>query len=348
MTATPAAQMPTHDAALTLARDLAGRAVDAVAPLRGGRNARVFRVAAGPELFALKLFPPPADGRDRLATEVEALRLMQGCGIAGVARVVATDPARHGALLTWLEGAPVATPGDADVDAAAQFLAALHAAGATAAGRAFRRPAAEACLSAREVERQIRARLAALLARGETEPALASFLRGTFEPALEALLARAERAFGAAGLDFATPLPQDKQSLVPADFGFHNCLRAADGRLKFVDFEYFGWDDPVKLTADILHHPGTPLPAPQAARLRAAALRIYGNDTLFAPRLAALYPLFGLRWVLILLNEFLPERWRGRVAAGETEAWPRAKARQLARAGDLLAQLAPLAEAAHG
>jgi Ser/Thr protein kinase RdoA (MazF antagonist) len=348
MTALRAETTAAHDAALALARDLVGRPIDGLTPLRGGRNARVFRVAAGPEVFALKLFPPPIDGRDRLATEVEALRLMQERGIADVARVVAADPARHGALLTWLDGTPIAAPGDADIDAAAQFLAALHGSGATPAGRAFRRPAAEACLSGREVERQIRARLATLMMHGETEPALADFLRGAFAPALAALLARAERAFAAAGLDFATPLPQEKQSLVAADFGFHNCLRGTDGRLKFLDFEYFGWDDPVKLTADILHHPGTPLAAPQAARLRAAALRIYADDAAFAPRLAALYPLFGLRWALILLNEFVPERWRRRVEAGETEAWPQAKARQLARADELVARLAPQAEAAHG
>jgi hypothetical protein len=348
MSAMPAAETAAHDAALALARDLVGGPVGAITPLRGGRNARVFRVAAGTEAFALKLFPPPTDGRDRLGTEVEALQLMQKCGIADVARVVATDPDRHGALLTWLDGVPVAIPCDADIDAAAEFLAALRAAGATAAGRAFRRPAAEACLSGREVERQVRARLATLAVRGDTEPALADFLRGAFAPSFARLLARAEGAFAAAGLDFTAPLPQENQSLVPADFGFHNCLRGADGRLKFVDFEYFGWDDPVKLTADMLHHPGTPLGAPQAARLREAALRIYGNDLAFAPRLAALYPLFGLRWALILLNEFLPERWHRRVEAGEAEAWPQAKARQLTRANELLARLAPHAEAAHG
>jgi len=347
MMVTPAPETDDRAAALALARDLVGGAVDAIAPLRGGRNARVFRVAAGGERFALKVFPPPAaDGRDRLATEVAALRLMQGAGISTVARVVATDPARHGALLSWLDGEPIAAPSDADIDAAAAFLAALHALRASAPARAFGRSAAEACLSGREVERQIRARLAALLALGAKE--LASFLHAAFAPALAASLARAEQAFAAAGLDFATPLPQEKQSLVPADFGFHNCLRDADGRLSFVDFEYFGWDDPVKLTADMLHHPGTPLGSPQAARLRAAALRIYGGDAAFAPRLDALFPLFGLRWVLILLNEFLPERWRGRVLAGDADAWADAKARQLVRARELLTRLAPLPEAAHG
>jgi hypothetical protein len=147
----------------------------------------------------------------------------------------------------------------------------------------------------------------------------------------------------AAGLDFRATLPQEKRSLVPSDFGFHNALRRADGTLGFVDFEYFGWDDPVKLTADVLHHPGTPLGSLQRDRFRSASLAIYGADASFGARLAALYPLFGLRWALIVLNEFLPDRWRLRVAAGETESWAQAKTRQLARARDLLAQTQEMA-----
>ena len=49
------------------------------------------------------------------------------------------------------------------------------------------------------------------------------------------------------------------------------------------------------------------------------------------------YPLFGLRWALILLNEFIPDRWRRRVLAGATESWAEAKTRQLMLARGLLA-----------
>jgi len=41
--------------------------------------------------------------------------------------------------------------------------------------------------------------------------------------------------------------------------------------------------------------------------------------------------------VLILLNEFIPDRWRRRVLAGATESWAEAKARQLMLARGLLA-----------
>jgi hypothetical protein len=83
----------------------------------------------------------------------------------------------------------------------------------------------------------------------------------------------------------------------------------------------------------------------QRERFHDAALAIYGADATFAARLEALYPLFGLRWALILLNEFLPDRWRLRVAAGEAEPWAVAKTRQLARARDLLARTEEMAHA---
>src|SRR6202041_3384794 len=144
---------------------------------------------------------------------------------------------------------------------------------------------------------------------------------------------------------FDTELPDEWQSLVPSDFGFHNSLRRPDGALAFLDFEYFGWDDPVKLTADILLHPGRPLELPQRERFRQAATRLYGGDPAFATRLPAYQPLFGLRWVLILLNEFIPERWQRRVLAGETGSWSDVKVRQLSHAREFLAGLEAKVEA---
>src|SRR6202040_3710161 len=120
-----------------------------------------------------------------------------------------------------------------------------------------------------------RHRFSALHAHCDQEPDLAHFLNGSFTPLLEHHVNGAKGKMAAAGLDFAATLPQEKRSLVPSDFGFHNSLRRMDGTLAFVDFEYFGWDDPVKLTADILLHPGMSLGDAQRARLRLGAGRLY-------------------------------------------------------------------------
>ncbi len=126
---------------------------------------------------------------------------------------------------------------------------------------------------------------------------------------------------------------------MPSDFGFHNSLRRRDGSLAFIDFEYFGWDDPVKLIADILLHPDKMLSPPQRKRLRQAAGRQYGEDATFFLRLDAYLPLFGVRWVLIMLNEFIPARWQLRMLAGDVVSWQNAKVRQLAHAVEFLRSL---------
>ena len=50
-------------------------------------------------------------------------------------------------------------------------------------------------------------------------------------------------------------LPVEQRTLSPSDFGFHNALRRPDGRVVFLDLEYFGWDDPAKMISDFLLHP---------------------------------------------------------------------------------------------
>jgi transketolase len=303
----------------------------------GGRNSRVYRVDSPRGRFALKLYDPrPDDGRDGLACEAEALRLMADHGITCVPRVVAVDAAHRAALLTWIDGEPPATVTRADIEAAADFLDALHALRRTAEAEGLPL-AAEACLSGAEIERQIHKRHARLAALGEDERELAAFLESSFSPLVDRALVYAKARMSAAGLDFAAQLPRASQSLVPADFGFHNSLRRPDGTLVFFDFEYFGWDDPVKLTADFLLHPGTALDAAVRSGFEAAARHRYGTDAAFGPRFDALLPLFGLRWVLILLNEFLPDRWDRRVRAGTSLDWDEAKRRQLVRARALFA-----------
>lgn len=326
--------------ASAVARRLAGAGAE-IRPLQsGGRNSRIYRVDSNGATYALKQYPSKEfDPRDRLATEVGALRLMAQAELATVPRVIAVDSDRGYALLSWLEGAVPNQLTDGDIDAAVAFLGAVHALRTTPwAGQ--QPSAAEACLSGAEIARQLSARRERLQSIAEENPELADFLDKTFDPAHRQRLDEARVRLAAERLDFAAELPQERRSLVPSDFGFHNALRHPDGSLAFVDFEYFGWDDPVKMTADILLHPGHQLSASHRRRFRQSAIAVYGTDADFATRLGALLPLFGLRWTLILLNEFLPERWQNRLLAGTTESWDAAKTRQLTRARDFLSSLA--------
>ena len=327
--------------AASIARTLLCAPVERVERLAsGGRNSRVYRCVDGSgRRFALKQYPPrPGDSRDSLRCETEALHLMTRNGVMNVPHVAAVDAKTRSALLTWIDGSSVGAVNEADIAAANDFLSAVHALRHSSEAQDLSL-AAEACLSGAEIEHQICARRARLTESCAGERELATFLDSSFSPLFEQALTQAKGQMAAAGLDFAAQLPRALQSLVPSDFGFHNSLRRPDGTLAFLDFEYFGWDDPVKLTADFLLHPGMMLGAAERRCFETAARLRYGDDPAFGARLDALLPLFGMRWVLILLNEFLPERWQQRVRAGLSLDWGQAKRRQLVQARAFLARI---------
>lgn len=324
---------PALDAAARAASALAGGPVASIERVRGfGRNSGVYRVRAGDTDYALKQYPPRRPGdRDRAAVEHAALRFLTGHGTATVPHPVAVDAAAGYLLLEWVEGDAVETPTAADIAAACVFLRDIHA--LRVEGDAAAQPmAAEACISAAEIVAQIEQRLARLGAIGAAESALSVFVDGDLRPLFHRVTAWAEAGYAAAGFSFSGELEVTARTLCPADFGFHNAMRRRGGDLVFIDFDYFGWDDPVKLTADFLLHPGMCLNDALRRQFTTAAIGLYGADRSFNRRLALLYPLFSLRWCTILLNEFLPERWANRVAAGAAADWASAKQRQLQRA----------------
>jgi phosphotransferase family enzyme len=331
---------PALDAAAQAARALAGRPAASIERVRGyGRNSGVYRLRAGGAVYALKQYPPRRPGeRDRATVEYAALGFLSGHGIATVPRPIAVDAAGGYLLLEWINGEPVETPEAANIAAACNFLRAIHAL-RDESDAAAQSLAAEACISGVETAAQIERRLERLAALAG-EPALSAFLCETLGPLFGEVLAWTEAGYAAAGLSFARETDAAAQTLCPSDFGFHNAIRRPGGELVFIDFDYFGWDDPVKLTADFLLHPGMRLAEGLKRQFAAEAAGIYGSDRSFGRRLALLYPLFSLRWCTILLNEFLPERWANRLASGGPADWESAKQRQLDRAREWAHSLA--------
>lgn len=329
----------TEDDIRRAAADLAGGPVRDLIPARPGGNNRIFKVVTQDgAAHALKIYPQQAeDPRDRLGVEFRALSFLSRKGIGRVPRAVAMDRPRHCALYEWIEGAPPPRC-DASIDALARFLADLKELAADPEARDLG-PASAACPSAAVLSRQVEERRRKLDAAC-ADSGLAALLTGEFDPLAARLLDRARKGFARGGLDFEAALPPARQVLSPSDFGFHNALAVPGGGLRFIDFEYFGWDDPVKAAADVALHAGMDLDPVQARRfLEGIAPAFTALDEHFITRLRLLYPLFALVWVLIILNEFLPERWARRVLATGGKDPAQARAGQLARAARRLAML---------
>jgi hypothetical protein len=319
--------------------------VDVVAfdPVGGGGNNRVYRVELSDGgLCAAKFYPTQEeDPRDRLGVEFGGLSFLAEQGMdQTLPRPLAADREAGVALYEWIEGEAVAAndpearkPGD--VDQALGLLAKLHDL-RLASGAENLPPGSDPCFSAAALVVGIAARRTRLGEMAEDNESLRTFLLTEFDPALEEAAQRAVREYEAAGMDFDTAIPKRERTLSPSDFGFHNARRRADGSLAFLDFEYFGWDDPVKMTADILLHPGMVLSADEEARFSRGLADINREDKAYGARLSALWSLFGLRWCLILLNEFLPERWFRRAFVDGGRDRETAQARQLEKSEAML------------
>ncbi|WP_320173210.1 phosphotransferase [Maridesulfovibrio sp.] len=306
--------------------------------IRAGRNSRVFRVdcKSGRSLLAKFYLQHTADGRSRLEQEWTALKFMAGSGITNIPRPLKFDESAQGAIYSFIIGNPIKETTLQDIEEVLSFLAELKDISILPA--AIDLPnAAEACFSPAEVAGNIKSRLEklqALPAEDEVYQSMHSFLENKFLPALEECIGNAKQDFP--DELWTAPLPRSNRSLSPSDFGFHNALRTDNG-LAFVDFEYFGWDDPVKATSDFLLHPAMDLSAQQMVTFFAGMKNIFERDESFVLRFKSYLPLFHLKWSMILLNEFISQHLERReFASGDVGKHKTLRAQQLEKAENFL------------
>jgi hypothetical protein len=317
---------------------LCAEPVRSISEIRRGGNSRIFRVETRGGRYALKKYPA-TDNRNRLEAEVGALRFLERTGIGRTPKVVAVSAEQRFALLTWLDGEAVDAVTDADVGEFAAFQIALDG-GIDEKARSEIGEASEACLSGPRIMAQIERRYARLQAVKHDVPEFAAFFDEVLVPSLHRFEDAARAAYRRLGFDFAEDLAPQFRTLIPSDMGAHNALRAPDGRLHLLDFEYFGWDDPLTSIANFIMHPGMRLTDRQKALYQQALLGHFRRHA-EADRLPALMPLYGLRWCAIILGELLPERWQHRVESNAaTGSWDEVRREQIGKARALVSQLA--------
>lgn len=311
--------MITSDLARDIALAFCDEPVQDVLAVRGGGNNRLFKIHCSTRSFALKWYPPQVeDPRDRLGAEFRALHFLHENGPSPTPRAFHYDPETNVGVYEWIEGAPPGQPGPDDIDSAVSFAASLYALSKKEDAQNIS-PASEACFSAAILVEQIERRAVRLEALASEHPSLKSFLSQLFRPRFSQAIDNATEGYEKNGLEFNAEIPEARRTLSPSDFGFHNAIRREDKSLVFLDFEYFGWDDPVKLVSDFLLHPGMNLTADLRQRFCVGAGAIFSSEPNFTLRFQLLFPLFALRWSMILLNEFLPERLERRKIAGHIQ-----------------------------
>lgn len=325
---------------------LVGQEIESVQPLEGGRNSRVYvaRCTNG-ERFAVKWFSRRSSGgRDPMAAEFASLSFLWSQGMRYIPRPVAMDDESDCSVYAFIDGEPAASTKIVaeDIDQTTDFLGALYTLTAALGSGGIAR-ASEACFSVQDALDSIQVRLTRLqgvAADSEQTEALHRFLHGQFIPILESVTVWADAQCLQFGTTLETVLPVRKRTLSPSDFGFHNAIRT-DAGLLFLDFEHFGWDDPAKTISDFVLHPAMDLSKDLKQRFVSKAISAMGGSETLAQRLQVVYPLFGLKWCMIFLNEFLKEGLeRRQFAANHSLEAENLRAGQLDKAKRMLQQIA--------
>lgn len=309
----------------------------ALEPVAGGGNNRVYRAQTAAHAGLLKAyFQNPADPRDRFGPERAFYEFLWRSGVRRTPEPLGWDAAERLGLMTFVAGRKL-RPEEVTsefVGQALAFIAELNR--MRTSPEAQQLPlASEACFTVAEhlalVERRV-ARLEQIETANELERAAAAFVATELKPAWQSIRA----AVGwAANAD--EPLPPAQRCLSPSDFGFHNALLAANGQLRFFDFEYAGWDDPAKLACDFFCQPQVLVDFRHRDAFLAQLAQALELDSAFGDRARRLQPAFQVKWCCIVLNEFVGGDQARRAYAVGRESVETRKAAQLQKARHLLA-----------
>lgn len=284
----------------------------------GGGNSQIYKIYDGQKYFALKKYPTiKGNVVNRIEAEIKACKFMHESGIRNTPSVIATSSELNIAIYDWIDGVPTGNTGINDIEQSMSFIKNLKTLSKLPQANLLPM-AAEACLSRQTLIDQIWGRILKLKDANDLFRLLDTFLRDEIEPVWAQLIEWQQSTFK--NIVWDKNLDKKYQVLSPSDFGFHNALRMSNNNLYWLDFEYFGWDDPVKLVADFIWHPAMSLTENQQHRWIEGCSNIFSDDPLFTKRLRSDYPLYGMRWALILLNEFLVDGWHARAKAQRIES----------------------------
>lgn len=315
-----------------------------IAQVNGGANNRVYRVTEEQRSAILKVyFRHARDLRDRFGAERAFYEFLGLRGIRRAPMALGWDASAGLGLLEFIPGRKL-RPEEVDrhaVEAAASFIVELNCPSDDST-RQLIPAASEACFSLEQhidcVQKRVD-RLHGIRVESETDEEASRFIREELTPSWRRIRDRIRDEAGLRGLDEKAPMDLADRCLSPSDFGFHNALLGDDLQLRFLDFEYAGWDDPAKLICDFFCQPGRPV---SLEHLEFFVLAITdglraGDSLAFRARL--LLPAYRIKWCCIMLNEFLEtDNARRLFAAGRSGP----KAAQLEKAKKASAALAEL------
>jgi len=284
-----------------------GSSIKSLSLSGSGANSRIYRVETSKDIYALKFYREgKRDYNDRLNAEKKALNLFHNNGILNTPEIYGFDLENNCVLMEWVDGSVIRKPNSRDIDSLSDFIINIDQV-KNSINLESHVEATEACLSASELISQIENRIDKLSDSDSQD--LHDFIKYYLSPLFEEISYWVCDCYINMNMNTDEKLRIEYQTLSVVDFGFHNALKKRNDDIIFIDFEYFGLDDPVKLVSDTLLHPHPLMNISRELRqyFFDKTIGCFSKDDNYYDRMKVLYPLYALRWCTIMLNPFLPD-----------------------------------------
>ncbi|MBN2052419.1 phosphotransferase [Candidatus Woesearchaeota archaeon] len=281
--------------------------------LTGGRNNKVYKITTDGKEFLLKqYFSHKNDPRNRLKAEYSFTTFCWNNNIKSVPKPFACDEKNQLGLYEFVNGRKLKQEevNKEHINQAIDLFIAVNKYKNKAEAKKL--PiASEACFSTKEhialVEKRIE-RLKNIQADSDINKQAKLFIEKELIPKWEEVLKRIKKNIKDKKID-DKKISNDEKCISPSDFGYHNALleegkNKAKGKLRFLDFEYSGWDDPAKTLCDYFCQPelAAPIKYYDYFAKKAFANNKYAKKII--ARASSLLPAYRIKWCCIMLNEF--------------------------------------------
>lgn len=310
-------------------------------PLAGGANNRVFRLDINGAQALLKVYFRHADDpRDRLGTEYAFSSFCWQHGLRCLPQPLGCDRQNYLGLYEYVPGRRLLPHEvkDGEIRQALGFYRALnqHKRDIAAQGLPIGSEAGFSIADHLErVERRL-GRLKALDEGSEINRHAIQFIRNELSETWLRVLGFVHHRIDEIGLTLGADIAPQDRCLSPSDFGFHNAILSDEERLRFIDFEYAGWDDPAKMVCDFFCQPALPVGLRYFEKFVAEVVADMSEPQLHQQRIALLLPVHQVKWCCILLNDFLTVGSQRRRFASTGDNDECRKKRQLRKARRML------------
>ena len=229
--------------------------------LKGGINSPVYSCGTGDNMLVIKGYSPYSHGvSDRMLAEIDFLNYASEVSPGLTPNLIDINLENRSIIIEYIKGTTFSIhspPSSHDIEDAIHFFRALN--NDLDKARLFiNLNASDGFLSINDHLTNIRTRLDSITSQSipniykEHASSIISRAKSMYESVFDFVHIAIDKSF------VVDSLTASDLCISPSDFGFHNAIKTADG-IKFIDFEYAGWDDPCKAVIDFSLQPRIPI-----------------------------------------------------------------------------------------